>query len=113
MHRSGAGASILRLGYGDPHIILGRAKRGALLLKHNAKKQGVPFGTPCEFWRYSVGSEIAANTDDEIAAHQVFANRDVDATRVSARSNDIRGDGIEGILHVEICRHGRAVVQAD
>ena len=51
-------------------------------------------------WRGS-RLQIPANTDHEIAAHQVFANRGIDATRVAARSDDIRGDGIEGILHVE------------
>src|SRR5579872_680863 len=58
-------------------------------------------------------SEFAAHADGEVAAHDVFALRDIDATRVSGRSGDIRRDGIEGVLHVEKCRQGRAVVQGD
>src|ERR1700749_4939109 len=46
--------------------------------------------------------EGAANPGEEITAHEVFADRGVDATRVSARSDHIRRNCIEGILHIEI-----------
>src|SRR5688572_10287398 len=64
-------------------------------------------------WLGAQALEIAAHTDGEVAAHQVFARRGVDATRVAARSEDIRRDGIEDILLVEIGLHAGAIFEVE
>src|SRR5689334_19130875 len=59
--------------------------------------------------------EVSANTDGEVPAHHVFALGDTakDRAGVSGRSDGIWGDRVEGVLHVEIGGHGRAVAHGE
>jgi hypothetical protein len=56
------------------------------------------------------GLEVAAHAKGEVTPHHVFASRDADATRVAARSDKIRRNGVEGVSHVHIHLHRGAVV---
>src|SRR5436190_23492509 len=82
---------------------------------HQQQEKGRPSRTALSVLGYFKCLEIPANTDGEVTAHHVFALGDAakDRPRVSGRSDGIWGDGGEGILHVEIGRHGRAIVEGD
>src|SRR5579863_10395146 len=70
---------------------------------------------PFSFTQTARGLQIPANTDGEVAAHHVFACGDSakDRPRVSGRSHGIWGNGVEGVLHVEVGGHDRAVAEGD